>query len=65
MCSCLTGIFNKKSILQLAQFYQKNVDVFEKTRHELLLNDIFYPQMKLIDMGFWQIGADLENNKRE
>lgn len=59
-----TSVFNIKSILQLAQFYQKNVDVFEKARHELLLNDIFYPQMKLIDMGFWQIGINLENSKR-
>ncbi|WP_435645236.1 hypothetical protein [Butyricicoccus porcorum] len=55
-----TGNFNVKSLLQLAQFYQENVDVLEKARHDLALNDIFYPQMKLIDMGFWQIGADLE-----
>lgn len=55
-----TGSFNLKSILLLAQFYQKNEVVLEKARYTLPLNDIFYPQMKLIDMGFWQIGADLE-----
>lgn len=55
-----TGNFNVKSLLQLAQFYQKNVDVLEEARHDLPLNDISYPQMKLIDMGFWQIGADME-----
>lgn len=23
-----------------------------------------YPQMKLIDMGFWQVGLELDTNKR-
>ena len=55
-----TGNFNTKSLIQLAQFYQKNESILEKVRLNLALNDIFYPQMKLIDMGFWQIGADLE-----
>lgn len=55
-----TGNFTLKSIMQLAQFYQENIDVLEKARHDMLLNDIFYPQMKLIDMGFWQIGVDIE-----
>lgn len=25
--------------------------------------DLPYPQMKMIDMGFWQIGFDLDTNK--
>lgn len=59
-----TGNFSVKSLLQLAQFYQNNVDVLEQARHKLMLNDIFYPQMKLIDMGFWQIGVGLNKNRR-
>lgn len=25
--------------------------------------DLQYPQMKMLDMGFWQIGFDLDTNK--
>ena len=48
------------SLIKLAQFYQQNYDVLEEARSQLPLKDIYYPQMKLLDMGFWQIGADLD-----
>ena len=54
------GSFSIKSVQQLAQFYVKNHDVLEPVRRKLVLHDILYPQMKLIDMGFWEIGAELE-----
>jgi len=54
-----TGNYNIKSIVQLAKFYEDNYEKFEAIRKTLVINDILYPQMKLIDMGFWQIGMDI------
>lgn len=51
--------FSIESIVQLANFYQKHFAKFEKTRKNFIINDnndILYPQMKFLDMGFWQIG---------
>ena len=25
--------------------------------------DMLYPQMKILDMGFWQVGFDFDRNK--
>ena len=49
-----------KSLLQLADFYDKNAKSLEDCRAELRIADsnLQYPQMKLLDMGFWQIGID-------
>ena len=55
------GNYNEKSIKSLAQFYVNNNDKFEKCRTQTLNNEIEYPQMKLIDMCFWQIGYDKSN----
>jgi len=51
------GSYNIKSIVQLAKFYEENFDALEAVRRKLMVKDILYPQMKLLDMGFWQIGA--------
>lgn len=56
-----TGIFNIKSILKLADFYESNNEALEKLRDEMKVSDLPYPQMKVLDMGFWQIG--FENDK--
>lgn len=48
------GIFNKKSVYDVAKFYCDNLDVFEDLRHELSKCGIEYPPMKLMDMCFWQ-----------
>lgn len=55
-----TANFNLKSVLQLAKFYLDNRDIFEAARKEFPLNDIIYPPMKLIDMGFWVLGSEGE-----
>lgn len=55
-----TGNYNMKSILSLATFYKENYEQLEEVRKTFIVNDILYPQMKLIDMGFWQIGADVD-----
>lgn len=51
-----SGIYNIKSLEKLADFYEKNHDCLEKVRSKMKVDDLPYPQMKLLDMGFWQIG---------
>lgn len=58
-----TGSYNIKSILQLADFYERNESRLEPVRENMRVYDLLYPQMKMIDMGFWQIGFDLDTNK--
>ena len=58
-----SGIFNLKSILELVDFYNKYYNEFEKARSQMTLGRIKYPQMKIIDSCFWQIGFDLDDNK--
>jgi hypothetical protein len=58
-----TGSFNLKSLLKLVDFYEKNTIPLEKARQGLKAYDLSYPQMKLLDMGFWQIGFEKDTNK--
>ncbi len=53
-----TRNFNRGSLKKLISFYHKNSDRFEQIRKSLYVDksSLIYPQMKLIDMGFWQIG---------
>lgn len=53
-----TGNFNKNSMLSLIKFYLKNRSKLESCRDTISNNGTIYPQMKLIDMYFWQIGYD-------
>lgn len=58
-----TGIYNIKSVLQLVDFYEKNEDRLDQVRQNMTVFNLPYPQMKIIDMGFWQIGYDLDMKK--
>lgn len=58
-----TGNYNLKSIMLLVDFYDKNTERLESARSKMKIEDMQYPQMKLLDMGFWQIGFDLDMNK--
>ena len=64
-----TGSFNEESIRKLVDFYEKenNNKRLEKYRKSLKVYGYEYPQMKLLDMGFWQIGyeRDQENRKEK
>ncbi len=53
-----TGIYNIRSLLGLADFYEENYEQLERARKKLQVYDLEYPQMKLLDMGFWQIGYE-------
>lgn len=58
--------FSQKSIQALADFYGENETAFEGTRDRLRIHEggVVYPQMKFLDMGFWQIGKDADDRKR-
>ena len=57
-----TGNYNMQSLLKLVQFYEENNEKLENTRENLKVYDLPYPQMKLLDMAFWEIG--FEKDKR-
>lgn len=58
-----TGTYGIKSLLKLVDFYEINSARLEKARKGLKVYDLPYPQMKLLDMGFWQIGFEKDANK--
>lgn len=53
-----SGNYNMKSIIQLVDFYEKNIVELENIRKDMKVNGMTYPQMKILDMAFWQIGLD-------
>lgn len=55
-----TGEYNLKSVLRLVDFYEAHNDRLEEARRGMQTEDLAYPQMKLLDMGFWQIGFEQE-----
>lgn len=50
--------YNKDSLLELADFYEAHNDRLEEARRGMRTDDLIYPQMKLLDMGFWQVGFE-------
>ena len=50
--------YQKESLLELANFYEAHNDRLEEARRGMRTEDLTYPQMKLLDMGFWQIGFE-------
>lgn len=58
-----TGLYNMRSLLKLVNFYEENKEKLEAVRDGLKVNGMPYPQMKMLDMGFWQIGFELDTKK--
>lgn len=60
-----SGSFSRNSILSLCDYYMTNESQLEKVRSGMKLesNDAEYPQMKLLDMAFWEMGRDLEKKE--
>ena len=50
--------YHEDSLLELADFYEAYNDRLEEARRGMRTDDLIYPQMKLLDMGFWQIGFE-------
>ena len=57
-----TREYSPKSVLKLVDFYEEHNDRLEEARRGFVGDGLTYPQMKLLDMGFWQIGFE-ENSK--
>ena len=50
--------YQEDSLLELAKFYEAHNDRLEEARRAMQIDDLIYPQMKLLDMGFWQVGFE-------
>ena len=50
--------YKKNSLLELADIYEAHNDRLEEARRGMRTEDLVYPQMKLLDMGLWQIGFE-------
>ena len=57
-----TQEYSLESVRKLAKFYEAHNDRLEEARRGMRTEDLIYPQMKVLDMGFWQIGFE-ENAK--
>lgn len=53
-----TQEYSTNSVLKLVDFYEEHNDRLEEARRRMRVGDLTYPQMKLLDMGFWQIGFE-------
>ena len=53
-----TQEYSLESVRKLAKFYEAHNDRLEEARRGMWVGDLTYPQMKLLDMGFWQIGFE-------
>ena len=58
-----TGTYSINSLMRLVDFYEKNEDQLEDARSSFCEFDLPYPQMKILDMGFWQIGYERDMRK--
>lgn len=58
-----TANYNLRSLIKLAEFYQQYREQFEEIRKKMVVGNLEYPQMKLLDMCFWQIG--FENSTKD
>ena len=50
--------YNEDSLLELADIYEAHNDPLEEARRGMRTDDLIYPQMKLLDMGLWQVGFE-------
>lgn len=64
-CKVATGTYSIKSVMQLADFYEKHAESLDLMRDKMKVYDLTYPQMKILDMGFWQLGYDLDVRNEE
>ena len=53
-----TQEYSTNSVLKLVDFYEEHNDRLEEARRRMRVGDLTYPQMKLLDMGFWQVGFE-------
>ena len=54
-CNVATGTYSIKSVMELADFYEKHSESLDLIRDKMKVYDLTYPQIKILDMGFWQL----------
>lgn len=59
----ITATYGVRSLKELAKLYVENETELENLRQTLHKERFEYPQMKLLDMGFWQFGFENSTNK--
>lgn len=50
---------------KLIEFYNQHKNLLENKREQINKNGIIYPQMKMLDILFWQVGFDDEIEKKK
>ena len=50
-----TQEYSPESVRKLAKFYEAHNDRLEEARRRMRVGDLIYPQMKVLDMGFWAL----------
>lgn len=73
MKAITTGNCNDNSLIKLIDFYTANKEYLDAECQDMVIEDVVYPegimkkmpypQMKVLDMAFWQIGYDIELKK--
>lgn len=58
------GEFNAASLKNLYKYYQDHADEFQKLKNRFETDGVHYTPMKMIDMCFWQLGRDMEIEKK-
>ena len=53
-----TREYSLESVLRLVDFYEEHNERLEEARRGMQCEDLTYPQMKLLDMGLWQVGFE-------
>jgi len=56
-----TQEYSPESVRKLAKFYEAHNDRLEEARRRMRVGDLIYPQMKVLDMGFWQVGFEMSS----
>lgn len=57
--------FCKESLFDLAEFYRCNSPFLEGLRKKVNeARPVEYPQMKILDMGFWEVGMYIDENEK-
>lgn len=55
--------YGKNSLIKVCEFYEEHYDELEEARAKMNVEGLEYPQLKVLDMGFWKIGFDADLSK--
>ena len=55
--------YGNNSLIKVCEFYEKYNEELEVVRLNMNVAGLEYPQLKILDMGFWKIGFDADLSK--